>query len=251
MGRSGVLALSLLVGFAAAPALAQSEPEVLSSMQVALACAPPATLEGAAPDALRIIGVQDTHARTTYGPPDLLVIGGGRNAGVQLGQQFFIRRPIRFGTGGTRHPVGIRTAGWIRVAAVNDTTAIATIEHVCDAIYQNDYLAPFAMPSMPADADRPETAGELDFSSLSRVVAGNENRRTAGSGDFMLMDHGGDQGIIAGQRFAIYRDVGATGVPLAAIGEATVMNVGKDMALVRVDRTRAAVYTGDYLVPRK
>jgi hypothetical protein len=251
MRWSRVFVTLLLVGFVAAPAIAQSEAEPLSSLQAALACAPPPTVEGAAPDALRIIGVQDATARTTYGPPDLLVIGGGSQAGVQLGQQFFIRRPIRFGTGGTHHRGSIRTVGWIRIAAVNDTTAIATIEHVCDAIFQNDYLAPFAMPALPAEAQRVESNGELDFTSLSRLVVGNENRGTAGTGDFMLMDRGGEQGITAGKRFAIYRDVGTTGMPLAALGEAVVMTVGTDMALVLINSSRAAVHTGDYLVPHK
>jgi hypothetical protein len=251
MRWSRVLVTSLFVGFLVAPAIAQSAAEPLSSMQAALACAPPPTIEGAAPDALRILGVQDGTARTTYGPPDLLVIGGGSQAGVQLGQQFFIRRPIRFGTGGTRQPGSIRTVGWIRIAAVNDTTAIATIEHVCDAIFQNDYLAPFALPEIPADAERVETSGEVDFTTLSRVVVGNENRGTGGAGDFMLMDRGGDQGITAGKRFAIYRDVGVTGMPLAALGEAVVMTVGKDMALVLINSSRAAVHSGDYLVPHK
>jgi hypothetical protein len=251
MRWSRVLVSSLLVGLAAAPAIAQSKPEVLSSMQAALACAPPASIESAAPDALRIIGAQDATTRTTYGPPDLLVVGGGSQAGVQLGQQFFIRRPVRFGTGGSRHPGSIRTVGWIRITSVNDTTAIATIEHVCDAILHNDYLAPFVMPTLPADAERVEATGELDFTSLSRVMVGNENRGTAGTGDFMLMDRGGGQGITAGKRFAIYRDVGVFGMPLAALGEAVVVNVGKDMALVLINSARAAVHTGDYLVPRK
>lgn len=251
MRWSRVFVTSLLVGFVAAPAIAQSEPERLSPLQAALACAPPPTLEGAAPDALRIVGVQDPTARTTYGPHDLLVIGGGTQAGVQLGQQFFIRRPVRFGTGGTRHRGSIRTVGWIRIAAVNETTSIATVEHVCDAIFQNDYLAPFAMPALPADAQRVETTGELDFTSLSRLVVGNENRGTAGTGDFMLMDRGGEQGITAGKRFAIYRDVKTTGMPLAALGEAVVMTVGADMALVLINSSSAAVHTGDYLVPRK
>jgi hypothetical protein len=251
MRWSRVLASSLLVGLAAAPAMAQREPEVLSSMQAALACAPPASVDAAAPDALRIIGAQDATTRTTYGPPDLLVVGGGSQAGVQLGQQFFIRRPVRFGTGGPRHHASIRTVGWIRITSVNDTTSIGTIEHVCDAIFQNDYLAPFVMPAIPADAERVETSGELDFTSLSRVMVGNENRETAGTGDFMLMDRGSAQGIAVGRRFAIYRDVGVFGMPLAALGEAVVVNIGKDMALVLINSARAAVHTGDYLVPRK
>lgn len=246
-----LLVSSLLVGIAATPAPAQTATGPLSSMQTALACAPPPSIEGPASDAPRVLGAQDTIARTTYSPRDLLVIGGGSQAGVVLGQQFFIRRAVRFGTAGIPHAGSLRTVGWVRIAAVNDTTAIATVEYVCDAIFQDDYLVPFVMPVVPADAERSDSTGELDFTTLSRLVVGNENRRTCGIGDFMLMDRGTDQGVATGARFAIYRDVGVAGMPLAALGEAVVMTTGKSMALVRINSARDAVQAGDYLVPRK
>ena len=40
----------------------------------------------------------------------------------------------------------IHTTGWLRIVAVNDTTAIAQIEHVCDGVIAGDYLEPFVAP---------------------------------------------------------------------------------------------------------
>jgi hypothetical protein len=56
---------------------------------------------------------------------------------------------------------------------------------------------------------------------------------------------------MSGARFAIYRDLEETDLPLTPIGEAVVMTTAKETALVRIMRTRDAVQTGDYLVPRR
>ena len=67
----------------------------------------------------------------------------------------------------------------------------------------------------------------------------------------MLIDRGSDQGLMPGARFAIYRDVGVDGVPLASVGEGIVVSTSSTMALMRVTRARDAVYSGDYIAPRK
>ena len=67
----------------------------------------------------------------------------------------------------------------------------------------------------------------------------------------MLIDRGSDQGVTIGARFAIYRDVRAPGVPLSAVGESVIVSTGKSMSLARITRSRDAVVSGDYVVPRK
>jgi hypothetical protein len=49
---------------------------------------------------------------------------------------------------------------------------------------------------------------------------------------------------------AIYRDLRVAGVPLTAVGEAKVVAVGSRMAVVRINRARDAVVSGDYVAPR-
>ena len=243
-----VILAAIVVTCAAGTASAQTDRE-LSPLAIAVACAPPPTFDPAAADALRIIGSQDAVPRSLFGNRDLLVIGGGTSAGVELGQQFFIRRTIADGS--SRGSRGARTLGWLRVVAVNESTAIALVEHVCGGIVVSDYLERFVEPVVSAEFERDEAPGQPDFSNLGHILAGNENRMTVGAGDFALIDWGSAQGLAPGARFAIYRDIGVDGLPLASVGEGVVVSTSPGMALTRVTRARDAVYSGDYIAMRK
>jgi hypothetical protein len=248
-----ILAAIALLTLGASAAYAQSPVDSLSPLQIALACAPPpATSSGTPVRALRVIGAQDAAARSLFGQSDLLVINGGTEKGLQIGQQFFLRRRSTFGSAaGDRAPRLIRTAGWLRIVAANDATALAAVEFGCDGILLGDYLEPFVAPVPPAGADKADTSGDLDFTSLGRILAGDEERVNGGTGEYMLIDRGEDQGVTPGARFAVYRDLRVGGVPLSAIGEVTVVSTGPTMAVVRVNQARDAVQTGDLLVPRR
>src|SRR5262249_40932430 len=153
-------------------------------------------------------------------------------AGVQLGQQFFIRRTMTFG--GNQISRGAKTLGWVRVVAVNESTAIASVDEVCGGILVDDYLVPFVPPQIPASAENNDTAGPPDFSTLGRIVVGNEDRSQLGAGEFALIDWGKTQGVVPGARFAIYRNVGMNGLPLVSVGEGVVISMGANLALTRV-----------------
>ena len=246
---TAVLVASVRVAVGVADA--QTDSALLSPLQIAAACALPPSLEGPPSNPLRLVGSQDTLPRALFGDRDLLVIDGGTSQGVLLGQQFFVRRQNQFGASDSSHARDSRTLGWIRVVAVNESTAIAAVDHICSGMMKTDYLEPFTAPALPAGADWDEVSGEPDFTSLGRVVAGNEERTSGGAGDFMLIDRGTDQGVTPGSRFAVYRDVGVAGLPLASVGEAIVITTNATIALTRITRARDAIFTGDYVVPRK
>ena len=243
-----VVLAALFVACAAAGAFAQAD-KPLSSLAIAVACAPPPTYEPAPSNALRIAGSQDPAPRTLFGDRDLLVIGGGTAAGVELGQQFFIRRDITYGT--SKAPHGARTLGWLRIVAVNETTSIGLVNQVCGGIVVGDYLAKFVVPVVSADIEKDETTGQPDFTTLGHIVAGNEDRIAVGAGDLVLIDWGQSQGLASGARFAIYRDAGVAGLPLASVGEGVVISTSSTMALTRVTRARDAIYSGDYVALRR
>jgi hypothetical protein len=245
--RRFVLALMVVSGTAAA-VQAQST-DSLSPLDLAVACAPPASSAPPPADALRVVGSQDPTPRALFGNRDLLVIGGGTAAGVQLGQQFFVRRAITFA--GSHAGRGVKTLGWVRVVAVNESTAIALVDQVCGGIVSGDYLAPYVAPAVPADALKDDTSGQPDFGALGHILVGNEDRMAVGVGDFVLIDWGQDQGLTPGARFAIYRDVGIAGAPLSSVGEGIVIATSKATALTRVTRARDAVFSGDYVALRK
>jgi hypothetical protein len=222
-------------------------------LELAAGCAPPPAFGGAPDGAPRVIGSQDTIAKRLLGARDLLVVDSGTKAGIQLGQQFFVRRPSSFGMGpyGRERERGSTTLGWIRIVAVNESTAIASVDQMCGGIIAGDYLVPFVAPVLPSDADRDERAGEPDFTSLARIVIGNEDRLSAGAGDFMLIDRGSSQGLTAGARFSVYRDLRVDGAPLSNIGEGIVIATGESVAVTRITRARDAVISGDYVAIRK
>ena len=218
--------------------------------EIAVACAPPPTLD--VPDAqFHLIGAQDVAPKTEFANRDLLVIDGGTAAGVRLGQQFFVRRANRFGTSDGAVRRGSRTLGWLRVVAVNDSTAIAAIDHICSPLKRDDYLEPFVAPRVPAGAESNEVTGEPDFNALGRIVVGDEGRSEMGAGDFALIDRGTQQGVAPGARFALYRDVKVTGMPLASVGELVVISTGATMSLTRITRAQGPITTGDYVAPRR
>ena len=239
---------AILVISAAGAAGAQSDAP-LSPLAVLVACAPPPTYDAAPANALRVIGSQDPIPRSLFSNRDLLVVGGGTTAGVQLGQQFFVRRANSMGGG--RSSRGARTLGWLRVVAVNETTAIALVDHACGGIRSGDYLEPYVEPVVSADLEKDETPGQPDFSNLGHILAGNEERILVGNRDFVLIDWGQAQGLAPGARFAIYRDVGVNGVPLTSVGEGVVVSASHAMALTRITRARDAIYAGDYIALRK
>ena len=234
--------------------------EKWAPIQYSIACSiPPSTVvPGAA--TLHVIGTQDTIPRTTFSERDLLVIDAGTAKGVQLGQEYYVRRTVKPGllTGPIRRAV--HTGGWLRIVAANETTAIATVTHACGSIEAGDYLDPFVAPPVLGELAPVDHSLQPDFKNMGQVLFGDEERTTASSGDFMLIDRGTDKGLTPGARFAIYRDVHrwmmddrsmALGqLPLAAIGEGVIVTTGETMSVMRIVTARDAIYRGDYVAPR-
>jgi hypothetical protein len=244
-----VLVVATVSIAAVSAAVAQTSDRALTPLETAVACAPPTSLD--IPSGVpHVAGAQDTVSRSLFERRDMLVLEGGSGTGMQLGQKYFIRRPL-YTEGDRRHARAIATLGWLSVVAVNDTTALGSMDHMCADVARGDYLEPFVAPSVPAGADRDESAGELDFSTLGRVIAGTENHGAVGVGNLLLIDRGEEQGLQPGARFAVYRDLRTGGIPLSSVGEGVVLSIGKTMSLARLTKSRDAVVAGDYVVPRK
>jgi hypothetical protein len=245
-----IVVLAAACALAASGAAAQTSP--LTPVQIAVACAPPPVLASVPADASRIIGSQDAVARNVFGTPEVLVVSGGTDRGMQLNQQYFVRRVTRSAeTYRDKLPHQVHTIGWVRVVAVNEKTTIASVEHACGDMLAGDYLEAFQLPELPGDITAVDTSHDPDFTAVSRVLYGSEERHSSGAGEFMLIERGMNQEVAVGGHYAIYRDLKVAGAPLSAIGEATVVSVGPTMALIRINRSRDAVFSGDLAVPRK
>jgi len=243
------------VAFVALPVVAQDLP-AMTPAELAAACAPTSASTSAA-HALRVLGGQDTVPRTIFGQYDLLVIKGGSDAGVQVGAQFFLRRASNAGAAyGLSSHDDILTDGWIRIVAVNDSTSIARVERVCNAIYADDYLEPYSPPQPTQAADGPI---EPDFGAMARVLGAPDAHRLAGTNEYTMIDKGSEDGVQTGARFAFFRDLTAmdpllaapSGTPLTPVGEGVVISATGNRAMVRIVKARDAVQDGDYAAPAK
>jgi len=228
-----------------APASTRLAPEIL-----ALACAP--TLVAADPAMpLRVTGGQDSFTRRIFMPGDLITINAGRENGIEVGQEFYVRR-TQTQTGASRisgeTPGVIHTAGWIRIYAVDDRMSLATISHACDTIETNDYLEPFALPTVPTLATERATPQRGNY---GKVLPGGDRRTSFGRGDFIIVDRGSNHGVTPGAQFVIYRDRKQAENFLFDLGEAVAVDVKPETATLFVTVSRDALTAGDYVALRK
>jgi hypothetical protein len=246
------LAAALLVA-ATQPLLAQradaTRPTGLSADVLGLACAPTATLQPPAMG-LRITGGQDSFIRRNYAPGDLVTINAGTANGITVGQEFYVRRiqnprGERLTPG---KPSTVRTAGWIKIWAVDEAMSLATVTHACDSIEVNDYLEPFSLPQVVApNRERPKP----DRDNYARIVTGQDLRRSYGRGDFFVIDRGSNGGVTPGTQFVIFRDKLVDENFLYEIGEAVAVSVSPDLSTLQVTVSRDALNEGDLVAQRR
>ena len=115
----------------------------VAARQLELPCAPPPTFE---PPPARRCGSPDAGSEAAHPlrrSATLLVMAAApRRASSRTA---VLRPPVSSPTASSRRRcVGFHDAGWIRIVAVNDTTAIATVNHACDGSMVGDYLETFA-----------------------------------------------------------------------------------------------------------
>lgn len=188
----------------------------------------------------------DAKLRRAFAAPDTLAIPGGTSVGLQVGQQYFVRRLLlspNHEKPSQASPGMVHTAGWITIIGSDDFAALARIDHQCDGFLKGDYLEPFAAVPMPTTIAAP---GAPKFDDMGQLLFGNDGRRTFANGDVIIINRGSQHGVTAGARLGIFRDV-KTGGPLVPVGQGIVLTVGADTATVIADRVRGVLLTGDWI----
>ena len=243
---AGLLATALPAAAQRGPAPASMS---LPTEVVSLACAP--TIAYEIPSvALRISGGQESVQRTSYAPGDLVTINAGRRDGIAVGQEYYTRRALASSElpVGRNNPATIRTSGWVRVWAVDDEMSLATISHACETVDVNDFLEPFALPTVPTASKQ---MGDPERGNYANVISGQDRRTQFGRGDYLLIDRGSNQGVTPGARFVMYHDRKLSGNFLFQIGEAVAVDVKGDTSTLQIISAIDAISAGDYAGMRK
>jgi len=246
-----VIAAALL---ASAPVTAQRGPAPgmlhLPATVIAQSCSPKMSFEQP-PTPLRITGGQDSFVRYSYAPGDLLTVNAGSDNGIEVGQEYFVRRvqAAERRDISRENPATIRTTGWIRIWAVDKEMSLATVVHACDSIDIDDFLEPFKLPDVPTPAD---TAGvKPQRENYGHILLGTDRRSSFAKGDFFIVDRGSDHGVSPGDRFVVYHDKKQAENFLYDLGEAVAIDVRPETSTLQVMVSRDAFRAGDYVAIRK
>jgi len=181
---------------------------------------------------------------------DVAVLSAGTDHDLAVGQRFLIRRMQGKADPFAKKNEGfspVRTAGWLSIMAVNETTALATLDHTCDVVQPGDYIEAYEEPVLPPSAS-PLVAPEFD--DRAKVLFGTDRRVSFANGDLLSIDRGTSQGVTAGARYAIYRDR-HNGLPLIYIGDAVVIQPEELTSKIVLVMVKDAVSTDDVAIPRK
>ncbi len=188
----------------------------------------------------------DAKLRRAYATPDTLTLPGGTTAGLQTGQQFFVRRLLlspNHEKPSVAVPGMVHTAGWVTIIGSDSFAALARIDHACDGFLKGDYLEPFTPGPMPTTVAAP---GAPQFTDMGRLLFGNDGRRSFANGDLIVINRGSSHGLTAGARLSVFRDT-KLGGPLVPVGHAIVLTVAGDTATIIADRVRDALAAGDWV----
>jgi hypothetical protein len=250
LSRPALLSASVaLLLCAASSAGAQIVPSTRAGQprtgELDIACGPRAVYGLPAPG-LTILGSQQG-TKGLIAPYHGLVINGGSNQGLKPGQEYYVRRIIPpMDRGSTKwqegQPIGIHTAGWVRVVRVDADRAVADSVYACDGYEIGDFLEPFTQP--PADPTV-IPGGEPDYENPGMVLFGDERRAMAAGTALMVINRGSDHGVKAGQQLTVYRRSLNGDGPIHSVARGTAISVSAESAMVRLDGARDAVYAGD------
>jgi len=203
-----------------------------------------------------------------FHPGDLVTINGGSDNGIEVGQEYYVRMVQGEGGSGISRatPATIRTAGWVRVYAVDKTMSLVTISHLCETpIEIGEYLEPFTVPVVPIPDANPAKPQKENY---GHILVGTDRRTMFAKNDFFTVDRGSDHGVTLGARFIVFRDKRKmetlrlsalkelpdeiiTPEFLFEMGEAVVVDVKPEVSTVKALNARSAFWTGDYVALRK
>jgi hypothetical protein len=181
-----------------------------------------------------------------FAKDDEVVIDGGTQSGLAVGQNVVVRRTYRV-SGDPHGAVGEHTAGLLQIVGAGERASIGVVVYACDELMRGDRLAPFN----PEPIQTPEPARAPVFDSAARILFADAGQLVGAPRRLMVIDRGRDGGIRAGQRMTLFRRAHfGSGSPVI-VGDAVVVAVRADSATIRVERATDAIASGDWAATQK
>jgi hypothetical protein len=225
----------------------------------------PAKVEGIVQSAGTVLS-QGHSSRGLFGARDELLIDGGSQAGIRVGDNFIVRRrydtPLvekrravrRYDTTliDKRRAVvmGEHSAGLVQIVSVDAEVSTALVVYSCDEIMSGDYIVPFE-PQSPA---LPEPRGVPSFDRAARILFADAGQGLGIPNRMLVIDRGALDGVRTGQRFTLFRRSSVGPVRSVVVGDAVVVATRRDSATIRIEQATDAVVPGadgDWAAPEQ
>lgn len=203
----------------------------------------PAEADGPVPSFGTIRSRQDESTQGLFSTGDELLIQGGSQNGLEIGQNFVVRRRYQT-TLTTKKGViveGEHSSGLLQIVSVEPQSSTAVIVYACDEMMAGDYLAPFA----PDPVRAMDPVGMPAFDNPARILFADAGQMVGAPRRMMVIDRGTVHGLLAGQRLTLFRRSRFSGAKPAIVGEAVVVAARKNSATVRVEQATDVIFFGD------
>jgi LysM repeat protein len=218
--------------------------------EMALQCAM-YVLQDREDESLYLVGSEQGGDKSALSERDIVYLNRGSNAGVKAGDLYTLHHvayTVRHPVSGKKIGTKIETTGWVKVILVQEDTACAVIEQACLDIHAGDYLKPFEKVNVPMVVTRaPAECCEPPNGKIARHVVDLQDDATiGGTGQFLTINAGAEDGVAPGNVFAVYRILyPSVPSPRDAVGEATVVAVRERTATAKLTYARKEVMVGD------
>jgi hypothetical protein len=143
--------------------------------------------------------------------------------------------------------MGEHTAGLVQVVSASEQSSLAVVVYACDELRKGDFLASFK----PAPIRHPEPSGTPAYHDAARILFADEDQTLGVPQRQMVIDRGTGQGVRAGQRFTLFRQLRRGGrLRRAVVGDAVAIAVRADSATIRIEHITDAITAGDWAAPQ-
>jgi hypothetical protein len=202
-------------------------------------------------ESLFVVGSEEGSDKLSFGDRDLVYLNKGSNHGVKAGDLYTLQHVaygVKHPTSGRKIGTKIETTGWVKVILVQENTACAVIEQACMDVHPGDYLKPFEKVNVPMVVRRApeECCSTENGKTMRHVVDLAEDAAIGGTGQFITIDAGTDDGVAPGNVFSVYRIMyPSVPTPRNVVGEATIVSVRERTATAKITYARKEIMLGD------
>ena len=203
----------------------------------------PARADAAVPALGTIRSRRNEGTQGLFAAGDELLIEGGTLTGLDVGQNFVVRRryPTALTYGRNLVVMGEHSSGLLQIVAVEERAATAVVVYACDEMMMGDYLAPFQPEPMRVS----DPVGAPTFDTPARILFGDAGQMHGATRRLLVIDRGARHGVQPGQRLSLLRRSRFSNTTPATVGDAVVVAVRADSATIRVERATDVIFFGE------